>query len=78
MRPTLKATELIAISSGLLSFCTNLIYIAEKLHQLRRSVAHIDTLILPVLIDVVELAEHSEKGHMRPRIVNNSFRSVFD
>ena len=38
----------------------------------------IDTLVLAVLVNVVEISQHLDQAQMRPGVVDDSFRAVFD
>ncbi|MCO9238449.1 hypothetical protein KUX60_23865, partial [Salmonella enterica subsp. enterica serovar Kentucky] len=74
----LKSTEFVTISPGLLSFGTNQFNVTQQLNQLLRTVPHVDSLILAIRVDVVELTEHANEGQVRSGIVDNTFRSVFN
>jgi hypothetical protein len=73
-----KAAELVPVGPGLLPLGTDHVDIAEQFDELRRPVAHVDTLVLPVLVDEMELTQHSQQRHMGSRIVDDSLRSVLD
>lgn len=74
----LDTTELVPVGSGLLSLCTDEIDVAQQLDQLLRAIAHVDTLVLAIVIDIVELAEHPQERDVGPGIINDSFRTVLD
>ena len=75
---TFEAAEFISVGPSLLSFRTDKIDITKQFHQFGRPVAHVDTLVLPILIDIMELAKHAKQRHVGPRIVDHSFRSVLN
>lgn len=74
----LETAELIPVGPGFLPLRSDHINIPQQFDELGRPIAHIDTLILPVLVDEMELAEHSQERHVGPRIVDDSFRSVLN
>ena len=42
------------------------------------SISDVDSLIFTILVNVVELTEHSQKGQVGSCVVNDSFRAVLD
>lgn len=76
VRPSFEATKLVTVGPGLLALCADHVDIPKELDQFGRPVAHVDSLILPVLIDVVELTQHSKERHMGSGVVNHAFGSV--
>ena len=77
-RSALETPELIAVGAGLLPLGPDQFNVSEQFDQLRRAVAHVDALILAVLIDEVKLAEHSEEGHVGSGVVDDTLGAVLD
>ena len=50
------------------------LYLSDK-QWIRRTV---DSLILPLIIDIVEVPQHFDRRQMRTRIIHNAFAPVFD
>lgn len=75
---TFNTAELITIGARLLSFGSNRVDITKEFHQFLRAIADIDTLILPIIINEVELTKHAEERKVGARVVNNSFGTILD
>ena len=70
----------ILVSRGacLFALCPDAVDIAKQLGQLLGAIPNVYTLVLAVLVDKVELAQHFEEGEVGAGIVNDAFGAVLD
>ena len=71
--PAFETAELVTVGASLLALSANLIHVAQQFDQLRGPIAHVDTLVLPVHVNIVELSQHPQQRHVRSRIVDHPF-----
>lgn len=52
--------------------------VAEQLCELLAPVPDVDSLVFALVVNVVEVAQHLDHGEVAARVVNHTFRAVFD
>jgi hypothetical protein len=74
--PPFNASIFVSIGPSFLSLGSNRINIAEQLRKFLGSISNVDTLILAILINEMELPKHSEEGDVLAGVVYYSFGTI--